>query len=62
MPISEGKAKVPVWVSIKDYAAIYGVHRKTVHKWLDAGLLDTYRVGRCIRVKHQLPLLTKTVP
>ena len=50
------------WVSISRYGEIHGVHRKTVYKWLDSGLLETYRVGRCIRVKNQPPLLTKRTP
>lgn len=43
-------------MSISAYARAYGVDRSTVYKWLDAGLLVTYRVGRLIRVKHQPPL------
>lgn len=45
----------PVWVSISTYAVLYDTNRKTVYKWLDAGLLETFRVGRCIRVLNQPP-------
>lgn len=48
------------WLSITDYAQTYGVERKTVYKWLEAGLLITYRVGRLIRVKHQPPTVQKS--
>jgi hypothetical protein len=44
------------WISLAAYARLYGVHRNTVHKWLEAGLLVTYRVGHVIRVKDAPPL------
>lgn len=43
------------WVSIKEYAAIYGVHRNTVSKWIDHGLVVTYRTIRTVRIKRQPP-------
>lgn len=43
------------WISISQYARIYGVSRPTVYKWLRAGLLETWRVRRCVRVKNQEP-------
>lgn len=43
------------WVSISRYALIYGVSRRTVHKWLRAQLLETYRVGWLVRVRNQPP-------
>jgi excisionase family DNA binding protein len=49
------RAPVVLWVSISGYARIYGVDRSTVYKWLEAGILDAYRVGRCIRLKNQPP-------
>lgn len=51
-----------LWVSISAYARIYGIDRSTVYKWLDSGLLTTYRVGKCIRVKHQPPLAARSGP
>ena len=50
----------PAWLSISDYAFHYGVSRKTVWKWLTSGLLETYRVGRCLRIKNMAPLVTKS--
>lgn len=51
-----GKPLTPAeWLSIPDYASRYGVHRQTVRKWLAAGLLTVYQVGKVIRVKHQPP-------
>lgn len=43
------------WLSISAYARYYGVSRHTVWKWLQGGLLELYRVGRCVRVRHQPP-------
>jgi hypothetical protein len=43
------------WLSITLYAQRYSTNRKTVYKWLEAGLLETFRVGRCIRVLNQPP-------
>lgn len=48
-------AMKPEWVSITAYALQFSVNRKTVYKWLEAGLLDTIRIGRCIRVLNQPP-------
>lgn len=46
-----------MWISITRYSEAYGADRKTVHKWLASGLLEFYRVGRFIRIKHQPPKL-----
>lgn len=43
------------WLCITDYAYAYNVDRSTVYKWLDAGLLETYRVGRVVRIKNKPP-------
>ena len=32
------------WLSVSEYARAYGVDRSTVYKFMDAGLLDYYRV------------------
>jgi excisionase family DNA binding protein len=45
----------PDWVSVTTYARIYGVDRATVYKWLREKLLDTYRVGRVLRVRNLEP-------
>lgn len=45
----------PEWVSIKEYAAIYGIHRNTVRKWIDNDLLLTYKVGTIVRVRNIPP-------
>jgi excisionase family DNA binding protein len=44
------------WVSISQYARLYGIDRRTVYKWLDAGLLTVYRVDRVVRIKALPPL------
>ena len=43
------------WVSISQYARIYGVDRATVYKWLDLGVLKFYRVQRCVRIENIPP-------
>lgn len=45
----------PDWISVTTYAELYSVTPKTVHKWMAAGLLDTFRVGRLIRVWNAPP-------
>jgi hypothetical protein len=52
----------PEWVSISLYAQVYSTNRKTVYKWLEAGLLETFRVGRCIRVLNQPPTDRRQAP
>jgi hypothetical protein len=49
----------PLWVRISEYAILYSTNRKTVYKWLEAGLLDQFRVGRCIRVRNVPPAETR---
>lgn len=46
----------PRWLSITQYAARYNVHRNTVRKWLDGGLLVTYRLEHVIRIQDAPPL------
>lgn len=45
----------PLWVSIRTYAQQHETTRQTVYKWIEAGLIDTWRVGQVIRVKNQPP-------
>lgn len=45
----------PDWVSIKEYAGIYGVHRHTVAKWIEAGLVIAWKTGKTVRIKRQPP-------
>lgn len=51
----------PEWVSIKEYAAIYRVHRNTVTKWAESGLLICWRVQHTVRVKNAPPDQTSTL-
>lgn len=48
------------WLCITDYAQQYGVSRPTVYKWMDAGLLVTYRVNSIIRIYNHPPGTTQT--
>jgi hypothetical protein len=45
----------PEWVSTVAYGRIYGIDARTVRKWVDAGLLQTYRVKQTIRVRNVPP-------
>lgn len=49
------RADDPGWLTIKAYCRHYAIDRGTVYKWLRAGLLTTYRVGRLVRIKHEPP-------
>lgn len=51
-----------VWINISRYARAYGVDRKTVYKWLAAGLLESWRVGMVVRIKHQPPTERRETP
>ena len=37
-------------VTVKDYAAAYGVNPKTVYDAINRGLISVTRIGRCIRI------------
>lgn len=43
------------WLSTVAYGRIYGVDSRTVRKWVEAGLLQTYRVKKTIRVRNEPP-------
>lgn len=45
----------PAYLSIASYARTYGISRHTVYKWLDSGLLQTYRVDTLVRIKNLPP-------
>lgn len=45
----------PRWVSVTRYCQIYQVNRKTVTKWRDEGLLESFQVHKIIRVANHLP-------
>ena len=43
------------WLSIREYAAYYNLHRNTVQKWLAAGLLVSWQTKHTVRIKRQPP-------
>lgn len=43
------------WLSVSDYARRYGVDRGTVYKWLNAELLDVYKMGLIVRIRNRPP-------
>lgn len=43
------------WISTVAYGKRYGIDSRTVRKWMDAGLLRTYRVDKTIRVLNKPP-------
>jgi hypothetical protein len=48
-----------VWISVTKYCGRYDLDRKTVYKYLDAGLLESWQVGRVLRVANHPPLAAK---
>jgi excisionase family DNA binding protein len=49
----------PTWISVRRYCEIYGLSRATVYKYLDSGLLESWQVGRVLRVKNEPPQESK---
>lgn len=47
------------WISVTRYCERYDVDRKTVYKYLDSGLLESWQVGRVLRVENRPPHTTK---
>lgn len=45
----------PEWVSVTDYAIIYGLSRSKVYLLLAEGLLRTYAVGELRRIRNAPP-------
>ena len=43
------------WLSVTAYADVYGVTRATVYKWLRAHVLQTYALGRILRIRNLPP-------
>lgn len=46
---------IPRWLTVTAYARAYSVNRKTVYKWLDAGLLTTFTAYKTIRIADSPP-------
>lgn len=43
------------WISITRYAQKYGIARHTLYKWMDAGIVEFFRVERCVRLRDRPP-------
>lgn len=43
------------WISIAEYADRYGVHWHTVSKWVKAGILESYRCAKVVRIRNLPP-------
>ena len=43
------KRKKPEWISSREYAARLGVHRTTITRWAQRGLLPSWRLGGVLR-------------
>ena len=50
----------PEWLSIKEYALAYNVHRNTVAKWREHGLLETWQTQHTVRIRNQPPFAHST--
>lgn len=48
------------WLTVTHYAERFDVDPRTVYKWMKAGLLETFRIGRLLRIKNQPPLMATT--
>lgn len=46
------------WVKISTYSLKYAADRKTVYKWVEAGLIRSFRAGRTVRVLDTPPAAT----
>jgi excisionase family DNA binding protein len=46
------------WLTVREYAALFHVHRHTVYKWRDEGFLTITRVHTTIRILNIPPRLT----
>lgn len=45
----------PDWVSVTEYAYRHSVDRRTVYKWMRAGLIEFYQVELLIRIRNVAP-------
>ncbi len=43
------------WLSVTEYAQVYGVDRSTVYKWIANGVLVTYKVDKLRRIRNLPP-------
>jgi predicted site-specific integrase-resolvase len=44
------------WVSLNQYAVLWGISRSTVRKWKAQGMLETYRTTKqLLRIRNQPP-------
>lgn len=56
LPVTAASPPPPrVWLTIAHYCVLYDVDRKTVWKYVDAGLLSYWQVGRIIRIANVPP-------
>jgi excisionase family DNA binding protein len=50
-PRTPPKPIPPYYVSLREGAEVYGVHAKTLRRWIAEGKVPGYRIGGQIRVK-----------
>ena len=48
----EGSVEKIVWMSTKDAAEYLGVSMQTLYRFIDAGSLPAFQMGRVIRLKY----------
>lgn len=39
--------------TVPEFADKYRVHRSTVYRWLDSGVLKSFKIGKCRRITSQ---------
>jgi hypothetical protein len=44
-----------VWVSVTRYCELYSLERKTVYKYAALGFVETWQVGRVLRIRNRRP-------
>ncbi len=52
--INDNPTRGPVFVSAKDLAARYDVSLRTVHRWVESGLIRGHRIGGGRLVRYRL--------
>lgn len=45
-------APIDEWVTVQEYAKIVGRHERTVRNWINAGRIESKRVGTALMVRR----------
>jgi excisionase family DNA binding protein len=50
---NERKVTGPEWFMVKEVAARYKVHERSVRRWIKQGLLRAHKFGRAVRIHEK---------